>query len=228
MTTQDSGPVRRTTLAIGVALVCSAFISQPASAATLQPLVVQASDIRSAYGSGFKTLSSRVMRASDLGGVPTSRASAAALKKGFVAGYLTSFYRSPLLRSGKKTSVKSGVNIVSSGVSLYVNAAYPAGALELVMKSKPSILASLRKFHVTDTRIEWFNGVGEKAVMMDYSITVPALTRGGKATRTQAVTFIFSRGKFSATLNVAGYGTFSNDQTLALARHIDDRLQHAG
>jgi hypothetical protein len=41
-----------------------------------------------------------------------------------------------------------------------------------------------------------------------------------------AGTFVFRRGKFASSLNVSGRGPVSNDQALALAKRVDDRLQH--
>jgi hypothetical protein len=208
-------------LALAIALTGPILAPGAASAASLKPLVVQSSEVASTYGSGFKTLSSRAMRASDLAGTATAGTSASfkALLKGFVGGYFSSFYRA---------SRPAGVSVVTSGVSLYKDAVYPRTALELTMKDKASLLKTLRKEYVTTVRIDWFDGVGEKAIMMTYAATLPAFTKGGKVTKTQAVLFLFTRGKFASTLSISGYGTVSPQQALALAKRVDDRLRRAG
>jgi hypothetical protein len=220
---------RVATLALAAALTTPTLVPTTASAASLKPLVAQASEIANAYGSGFKTLGSRPMRPSDLRGITAGTAgSAATLTKGFVGGYFSSFYRSSLVRSGTTTSLRPGVSLVSNGVSLFRNAAYSSTALELAMKNRPAVLKALRQEHVTDVSIGWFNGVGEKAIMMNYAVTIPGLTPGSKPFRTQAITLIFSRGKFASTLNISGTGSISTVGALAIAKHVDDRLQHAG
>lgn len=223
-------PIARVgTLALAAALTGPALWPLPASATSLKPLVVQASDVASAYGSGFKALSSRPMRASDLNGMATSAAGGStALMKGFVSGYFSSFYRPSTAHSGKSISSKPGVSIVTNGVSLYSNAAYPRAALELTMKNKASILKALHKEHVTNAHIGWFGGVGEKAIMMTYSLTMPAFTPGTKPSKTLAVLYLFIRGKYTATLSVSGSSAISQDQALAIAKRVDSRIQHAG
>lgn len=215
---------------LGFALVLTTPILHPSTAAaSLKPLVVQASEVSSTYGSGFKTLSSRPMRASDLAGttVRTKRA-AVALMQGFVGGYASSYYRTPPTRSGTATLVKVGVSVVTSGVSLYKSAAYPRAALEVTMQDKASILALLRKEHATSAHVDWLDGLGERAIMISDSVTIRAFTPGAKPSKTQVVAYIFSRGKFIATLSVAGYAPVSQGQALALAKRADDRIQHAG
>jgi hypothetical protein len=217
MSLYGSRRVQAATLACAAALAGSMFAPKAVSAATLKPLVVQASEVASSYGSGFKTLSMRPMRLSDLSGI-TSAATTAALMKGFVGGYFGSFYR----------RANAGVTIVTSGVSLYKGVSYPRAALELTMKNKATILKALRKQNIKDVRIDWVSGLGEKAIRMGYSLKIPALTPGVKASTSQAVTFVFSRGKFASSLNISGRGSVSTDQALALARRVDSRLQQAG
>jgi hypothetical protein len=217
MSLYSSRRVQAATLACAAALAGPTLAPKAVSAATLKPLVVQASEVASSYGSGFKTLSMRPMRPSDLAGM-TSAGTTAALMKGYTGGYFGSFYR----------QAKSGVTLVTSGVSLYQGAAYPRAALDLAMKNKASILKTLQKEHVTNVHIDWVGGVGEKAIKMGYTVRIPAVTPGGKASASQAITLIFSRGKFAASLNVSGRGSISSDQALALAKRVDDRLRHAG
>jgi hypothetical protein len=217
VTRHRSRSVRVATLALAAGLVGSTVAPRGASATTLKPLVVQPSEVASAYGSGFKTLSMRPMRPSDLAGI-TSAGTTAALMKGYTDGYFGSFYR----------QAKSGVTLVTSGVSLYQGTAYPRAALELTMRNKASILKTLQRGHVTNVHIDWVGGVGEKAIKMGYSVKIPAVTPGGKAFASQAITLVFSRGKFAASLNVSGRGSVSSDQALTLAKRVDDRLQHAG
>jgi hypothetical protein len=217
VTLHRSRPVRVATLVLAAGLIGSTVAPRIASAATLKPLVVQPSEVSSAYGPGFKTLRMRPMRPSDLAGITTA-GTIAALMKGYVGGYFGSFYR----------TVKSGVTLVTSGVSLYQGQAYPRAALDLTMKNKASILKTLQKEHITNVHIDWVGGVGEKAIKMGYSVNIPAVTPGGKAFESQAITLVFSRGKFAASLNVSGRGSVSSDQALALAKRVDDRLQHAG
>lgn len=220
-------PARVAALALAATLMLS-FVPIAASAASLKLLVVQASEVASAYGSGFKVLNSRPMRPSDLKGVTIgSSGPTTPLMKAFVGGYSSSFYRSPVSLTGPVTKPKPAVSLVTSGVSLFSNAAYPLAALEYTMKNRSSVLTSLRKQHVTHVQLGWFNGVGEKAIMLAYAITIPALTPGSKPFSTQAITLIFSRGKFASTLSVSGTGSISKDATLAIAQRVDSRLQHA-
>jgi len=98
--------VKAGVLAITTVLAGEAFVPSVASAAMLKSLVVQPSEVASAFGSGFKTLGMRPMRASDLAGMTTA-ATTKALMKGYIGGYFSSFYR----------PARSGVTIVTSGVS---------------------------------------------------------------------------------------------------------------
>lgn len=216
-------------LAFALLLTTPILVPSTAAAASLKPLVVQASEVSSTYGSGFKTLSSRPMRASDLAGTTArTKRAAVALMQGFVGGYSSSYYRTPSTRAGTATLVKVGVSVVTSGVSLYKSAAYPRAALQVTMQDKASLLALLRKEHATAAHVDWLDGLGEKAVMISDSVTIPAVAPGAKPTKAQVVAFIFSRGKFVATLSVSGYAPVSQGQALALAKRADDRIQHAG
>jgi hypothetical protein len=217
VTLYRSRSVQAGMLALAAVLTGPTFAPSAASAATLKPLVVQPSEVASAYGTGFKTLSMRPMRASDLAGISMA-ATTTALMKGYTGGYFSSFYRVS----------RSGVTLLTSGVSAYASATYPRAALEQTMKNKTLILRALQKQYISGVHIDWVSGIGEKAIKMSYSVKIPAVTPGGKPSTTQAITLVFSRGKFASSLNVSGRGSISSDQALAIAKRVDDRLQHAG
>ena len=211
-----SHTARASALALGAALIIGIFAPVHVSAAALKPLVVQPSEVASAFGADFKTLSMRPMRPSDLTGMTAT--GTAILMKGYIGGYMSSFYRPPT----------AGVTVVTSGVSVYTSANYPRAALEQTMKDQKAIVQRLQNQYITRVHLNWVSGIGEKAIKLTYTVRVPALTSTGKLTTTQAVTLLFSRGRFASSLNVSGRGSVSSSQALTLAQRVDARLQHAG
>jgi len=218
---------RPVAVALASAAACSSMVPFTASAASLKPLVLQHSDVTSSFGSGFKTEAMRPMTTSDAT-APGMSAITAGLMKGYVAGYFSSFYRPLVVRSGNSTTTKPGVSIVTSGVSAYRSTAYPGGAIDLAMKNKASILSAFRAQHLTGVHLDWAGGLGEKGIVLVYGLTTPAVLPGGTSSKTKSLTFIFSRGKFAATVDVTGQGSVSKSQALALAKRVDDRIAHAG
>jgi hypothetical protein len=213
-------------LVLGLALSAGSVLPAGAASGSLKPLVVQSSDVHSAFGSGFKLLALRKMTLADVRGVQslTTKSGASGLLKGWVSGYFSSFYRTGVTKTGSGLAPKPGVSVVTSGVSLYSNSAYPRTAMDLTLKNKGTILKQLRKLGVSKVQIAPLPGVGDKAIVMQYSLVIPGI----KKASTSALVIVFSRGHFTGTLSVSGSGSIPKTQVLALVHQVDSRLQHAG
>lgn len=229
MLIQCSRRARFVAVALASAAACSSMVPLTASAASLKPLVVQHSEVTNSFGSGFKTMAMRPMITSDVTNVvPSIAPITSRLMKGYVTGYFSGFYRPLVVRSGNSMTIKPGVSIVTSGVSVYRSTTYPGGAIDLAMKSRARILSAFRAPHLTGVHLDLVSGLGDKALVLVYSLTTPALSPGGTVSKTMSVTFIFSRGRFAATVDVTGQGSVSKSQAMALAKRVDDRIAHAG
>jgi hypothetical protein len=187
-------------------------------ASSLSSLLLSASDVKRAYGSGFRVLISQATTNSALRKTLGS-GGAAALQglTGRVSGYESMYTHQLMTVKGKKVTAKPGVSLVLSGVNEYQSAGFAHRALSLTEHSK----AKLPKG--TTEHVAPLPGVGESGSILSVHTVVAGIPP------TDSVYIGFQRGRYTAIVDVAAYGGKPNGNTiLGLARLMDARIRSKG
>lgn len=195
----------------------SAF-AQTTRAISLSTLLLSPTDIKAAYGPGFKVLLARTTTNSELRKTLGS-AGASALQglTGRITGYESMFTHQLVVVQGKKVTAKPGVSLVLSGVNEYQSASFAQRSMSLTLHATTKLPKG------TTERIAPLSGVGDSAVILAVHAGVTGLPP------TDSVYIAFQRGKYTAIVDVAGYGGKPNgNRVLTLAHLLDGRIRAKG
>jgi hypothetical protein len=192
--------------------------AEAVSAPSLSSLLLSASDIKRAFGSGFHVLLSRATTNSELRKTFGSKGTTALPGlTGRVSGYESMYTHQLMTVKGAKVTAKPGISLVLSGVNEYQNTGFAHRAISLTEHSK----AKLPKG--TTEHVAPLPGIGDSGAILSVHTVVAGIPP------TDSVYIGFQRDKYTAIVDVAAYGGKPNGNTILwLARLMDARIRSKG